>query len=93
MSAFVPPWAHYGSDEKLIERLKDAGARTRIRRDLMTRAKVWNSERQELATFDKPNQLFQGMEYVLVNGVPVIDQGRMTGAHPGAVLRGSAYVP
>jgi len=45
------------------------------------------------ATFDKPNQLSEGMEYVLVNGVPVIDQGQMTGNLPGRVLRGPAYVP
>jgi N-acyl-D-amino-acid deacylase len=45
------------------------------------------------ATFDNPNQLSEGMEYVLVNGVPVIDQGKMTGALPGKVLRGPAYVP
>jgi N-acyl-D-amino-acid deacylase len=43
------------------------------------------------ATFDNPNQLSEGMEYVLVNGVPVIDQGRMTGALPGKVLRGAGY--
>src|SRR5579863_10430658 len=45
------------------------------------------------ATFDNPNQLSEGMEYVLVNGVPVIDQGKMTNALPGKVLRGPAYVP
>ena len=45
------------------------------------------------ATFDNPNQLSEGMEYVLVNGVPVIDQGKMTGALPGKVLRGPGYVP
>jgi N-acyl-D-amino-acid deacylase len=48
---------------------------------------------RDLATFDNPNQLSQGMAYVLVNGVPVIDQGKMTGALPGRVLRGSGYVP
>jgi dihydroorotase/N-acyl-D-amino-acid deacylase len=48
---------------------------------------------RDLATFDNPNQLSQGMAYVLVNGVPVIDQGKMTGAFPGKVLRGSGYVP
>ena len=47
----------------------------------------------DVATFEKPNQLSQGMEYVLVNGVPVIDRGEMTGALPGKVLRGQGYVP
>ena len=48
---------------------------------------------RDVATYDNPNQLSQGMEYVLVNGVPVIDQGKMTGALPGKVLRGAGYVP
>lgn len=47
----------------------------------------------DLATYEEPNQLSQGMDYVLVNGVPVIDQGKMTGALPGKVLRGPGYVP
>jgi dihydroorotase/N-acyl-D-amino-acid deacylase len=48
---------------------------------------------RDLATFEKPNQLSEGMVYVLVNGVPVIDQTKMTGALPGRVLRGPGYVP
>jgi dihydroorotase/N-acyl-D-amino-acid deacylase len=48
---------------------------------------------RDLATFDNPNQLSEGMEFVLVNGVPVIDQGKMTGALPGKVLRSASYVP
>ncbi len=48
---------------------------------------------RDQATFDNPNQLSEGMEYVLVNGVPVIDQGKMTGTLPGKVLRGPGYVP
>ena len=48
---------------------------------------------RDLATFDNPNQLSEGMDYVLVNGVPVIDQRKMTGALPGKVLRGAGYVP
>jgi N-acyl-D-amino-acid deacylase len=48
---------------------------------------------KDVATFGDPNQLSQGMEYVLVNGGLVIDQGKMTGTLPGKVLRGPAYKP
>ncbi len=48
---------------------------------------------RDLATYEKPNQLSEGMEDVLVNGVPVIEGGKMTGALPGKVLRGPGYVP
>ncbi len=47
---------------------------------------------RDLATFEQPNQLSQGMEYVLVNGVPVIAGGKMTGSLPGKVLRGAGYM-
>ncbi|HUK19642.1 MAG TPA: D-aminoacylase [Bryobacteraceae bacterium] len=42
---------------------------------------------RDLATFEQPNQLSEGMRFVLVNGVPVIDEGKMTNALPGKVLR------
>ena len=41
------------------------------------------------ATFARPNQLSEGMQWVLVNGVPVIAEGKATGALPGKVLRGT----
>jgi dihydroorotase/N-acyl-D-amino-acid deacylase len=43
---------------------------------------------RDLATFEKPNQLSEGMRFVLVNGVPVISEGKMTGALPGKVILG-----
>jgi dihydroorotase/N-acyl-D-amino-acid deacylase len=45
----------------------------------------------DVATYEKPNQLSVGMRYVLVNGVPVIDAGKMTGKLPGQVLLGPGY--
>jgi N-acyl-D-amino-acid deacylase len=46
---------------------------------------------RDLATFDRPNQLSEGMQWVLVNGVPVIADAKATGALPGRVLRGAGY--
>ena len=48
-SAFIPPWAHDGGDEKLLERLKDPQARARIRADMLTPDdKGWDNEWQEI---------------------------------------------
>lgn len=46
---------------------------------------------RDVATFENPNQLSEGMHFVLVNGVPVIDNGKQTDALPGRVLRGPGY--
>jgi N-acyl-D-amino-acid deacylase len=48
---------------------------------------------RDVATFDDPNRLSEGMEYVLINGVLVIESGKMSGALPGKVLRGAGYAP
>ena len=47
----------------------------------------------DVATYDDPNRLSKGMEDVLVNGTLVIENGKMTGALPGKVLRGAGYEP
>jgi N-acyl-D-amino-acid deacylase len=39
------------------------------------------------ATYDDPRRPAAGIPYVLVNGVPVIDDGRRTGALPGHAIR------
>jgi dihydroorotase/N-acyl-D-amino-acid deacylase len=41
---------------------------------------------RDRATFEQPNQPSEGMRFVLVNGVPVIEEGKMTNALPGKVL-------
>jgi dihydroorotase/N-acyl-D-amino-acid deacylase len=46
---------------------------------------------RDVATFDDPNRYALGMRFVLVNGVPVIEGGKMTGAKPGRVIRGPGY--
>jgi N-acyl-D-aspartate/D-glutamate deacylase len=43
------------------------------------------------ATYEQPHQLSVGVRYVLVNGVPVVDNGKVTGAKPGRIVRGPGY--
>lgn len=45
------------------------------------------------ATFANPDELSQGMKYVLVNGTVVFQGGELTGARPGQVLRGPGFRP
>lgn len=45
---------------------------------------------QDRATYTDPHHYSVGIVHVLVNGVPVIRNGSLTGAKPGAVLRGPA---
>ncbi len=45
------------------------------------------------AVFGNPHQYAVGFTHVLVNGEPVIDDGRVTERRPGRVLRGPAWKP
>jgi N-acyl-D-amino-acid deacylase len=46
---------------------------------------------RDRATFEMPNQYSEGFRYVAVNGVLVIDDGKLTGKTPGVPLRGPGY--
>jgi N-acyl-D-amino-acid deacylase len=43
------------------------------------------------ATFAQPHQLSTGVQYVFVNGVAVVSEGKHTGAKPGMVVRGPGW--
>ncbi len=43
---------------------------------------------QDHATYDDPHRYSSGMHHVLVNGIPVLQNGEHTGALPGQVVRG-----
>lgn len=45
------------------------------------------NEIQDTATFAEPMRYAEGIDYLLVNGTLVIDDGELTGALPGQVLR------
>jgi dihydroorotase/N-acyl-D-amino-acid deacylase len=67
-------------------RLTDRGV---LKKGMWADITIFDPEKiRDLATFEKPNQLSEGMEFVLVNGIPVIENGKMTNALPGKVLRG-----
>jgi N-acyl-D-amino-acid deacylase len=68
-------------------RLYDRGA---IREGLKADVTIFNEDRiEDVATYENPTAYPAGIDYVLVNGQIVIDQGHHTGAKPGSVLKGA----
>ena len=50
---------------------------------------IFSAERViDKATFENPHQYPEGIEYVIVNGTPVIEKGQHLGSKPGRVLYG-----
>ena len=97
----------YVRDEKLLK-LEDAvrkmtslpaqrlGLRDRglLRPGMYADITVFDPEKViDRATFDAPHQFSEGIVQVFVNGVPVVDQGKITGRLPGRILRGPGYRP
>src|SRR5207253_10084518 len=53
---------------------------------------VFDPERiRDVSTFDDPHRFSEGIDQVIVNGKPVLQNGVMTPALPGRVLRGRGY--
>jgi dihydroorotase/N-acyl-D-amino-acid deacylase len=48
---------------------------------------------RERSTYADPTHYSEGIPYVAVNGVLVVDEGRITAARPGRILRGPGYRP
>jgi len=68
-------------------RLFDRGA---LREGLWADVTIFDFDRiQDTATYENPVAVPTGIDYVLVNGEVVVDEGKHTGAKPGKVLRGS----
>jgi len=83
-SAFVPPWAHEGGDDKMIERLKDPTTRARIRKEMESATTTgWDNEWQEvpgpegilLSVFQKP-------ELVPLQGKTLAEIAKLRGKEP-----------
>jgi N-acyl-D-aspartate/D-glutamate deacylase len=67
-----------------IMRLADRGE---IREGMAADIVVFDLARiRDRATFFEPHQHSDGLEHVLVNGVAVVENGKVTGALPGKVL-------
>ncbi len=62
--------------------------RGRLAPGLVADIVIFDADRiQDRSTFAKPDQVSEGMQYVLVNGQVVLENGAYTGAKPGQVLR------
>jgi N-acyl-D-amino-acid deacylase len=77
--------AHLTGNAARRLRLRDRGL---IRQGYAADLVLFDSETvRDAATYEQPRQQARGIEYVFVNGVAVIADGRHTGALPGRALR------
>jgi len=97
----------YARDEKIFEmqtavhRMTGAAAaqmglrdRGILRERFMADLVVFNPKTvKDTATYERPHQYPTGIEYVVVNGVTVLDQKGLTGARPGRPVFGPARQP
>ncbi|HUG19915.1 MAG TPA: serine hydrolase, partial [Planctomycetaceae bacterium] len=66
--------------------------RGRIAENLAADIIVFDYEKlTDKATFSQPNELSEGMKFVIVNGELVLKDGKLTDKLPGRILRGPGY--
>jgi N-acyl-D-amino-acid deacylase len=96
----------YVRDEKLLtleEAVRKMTSQAAARANLLDRGIVRAGMKADLvifdpatvgdrSTFDDPHHFSVGISSVIVNGVPVLRDGKMTGALPGRSIRGKGYV-
>ena len=93
---------HVLSLEEAIRKMTSANAskvrvfdRGLLRAGMMADVAIFDAEKIiDHSTFEKPHQYSTGVEYVVVNGVVVLDKGgKHTGARPGAIVFGQGRRP
>jgi N-acyl-D-amino-acid deacylase len=68
------------------------GDRGLIREGMWADAVIFDYDKiQDRSTYEHPNQTPEGIDYVLVNGQVVVDQGKHTGARPGKIIYGPGW--
>jgi N-acyl-D-amino-acid deacylase len=102
---FAKLLGHYVRDEKLIT-LEEAvrrltsqpaaffqlKARGKLAPGYFADLAIFDPARvRDRASYDAPHQLAEGMVFVFVNGVAVVDSGKPTGAKPGRAVRGPGW--
>jgi N-acyl-D-amino-acid deacylase len=85
--------------EEAIRKMTSANAvklslwdRGMLRPGLAADVTIFNAETIiDHATYEKPHQYAEGVEFLIVNGKLVLERGRHTNARPGVILYGQGH--
>ena len=97
---------HYARDEKLFpleEAVRKMTSQAALRANIHDRGVLREGMKadivvfdpatvRDVATFEDPHHFSEGIDNVIVNGVIVLNEGKMTGKTPGRSIRGPGYV-